>query len=128
MITTSSEGSPTAVVSAAIEKVPVSTDSKGRVRASKEQRRMILEEFERSGVCVAEFARRTGLNYSTLAGWVQRYRQSRPRKRAQAMRLLEAVVKDSCPGTFPLSVHLAGGVRLEIAQLEQVPLAAALLR
>ena len=88
---------------------------------------MILEEFERSGVCVAEFARRTGLNYSTLAGWVQRYRASRPRKRAQPMRLLEAVVKES-PGTFPLSVHLAGGVRLEIAQVEQVPLAAALLR
>jgi transposase-like protein len=46
---------------------------------------MILEEFERSGVCVAEFARRTGLNYSTLAGWVQRYRQTRLRIFTQAL-------------------------------------------
>jgi hypothetical protein len=89
---------------------------------------MILEEFERSGVSAAEFAKRTGLKYSTLAGWLQRYRKSKARKRAQPMRLLEAVVQDSRQGVCPLPVHLAGGARLEIAQVEQVPLAAALLR
>jgi hypothetical protein len=51
--------------------LPVAVDTKGRVRASKEQRRVILVEFERSGVSAAQFAKRTGLKYSTLAGWLK---------------------------------------------------------
>ena len=44
-------------------KLPVTLDTKGRVRTSKEQRRLILAEFERSGVSATQFARRTGLKY-----------------------------------------------------------------
>lgn len=54
-------------------KLPVTVDTKGRVRTSKEQRRLILDEFERSEVSAAKFARRSGLKYSTLAGWRQRW-------------------------------------------------------
>ena len=32
----------------------------------------ILAEFERSGMSAAQFARTTGLKYSTFAVWVQR--------------------------------------------------------
>jgi transposase len=76
-----------------MQSVPVTVDSRGRVRASKEQRRLILAEFERSGVSATRFAKRTGLKYSTLAGWLQRYRRTKPPGRAQPMRLLEAVVE-----------------------------------
>ena len=56
------------VAASMIGKVPVTLDTQGRVRMSKEQRRVILEEFERSGESAAGFAKRTGLKYSTLAG------------------------------------------------------------
>ena len=49
-------------------KLPVTVDTRGRVRTSREQRRLILAEFERSGVSAVEFSRRSGLKYSTLAG------------------------------------------------------------
>jgi transposase len=71
-------------------------DTKGRVRASKEQRRIILAEFERSGVSAAQFAKLTGLKYSTLAGWLQRYRRGKSKgQQPQPMRLLEANVWNS---------------------------------
>jgi len=108
----------------------VSLDSKGRVRASKEQRQVILAEYERSGLSAAEFARRTGLKYSTLAGWLQRYRRTRRGKRAGALRLLEAVVEGAAAGgpSSTLSLQLAGGARMEIGNAAQAALAAELLR
>ncbi len=54
---------------------------------SKEQRRVILEEFERSGESAAGYAKRTGLKYSTLAGWLVRYRRSTAKSRPQPARL-----------------------------------------
>ena len=108
-------------------KLPVTLDTKGRVRTSKEQRRLILAEFERSGVSATQFARRTGLKYSTLAGWVHRYRgRKRPGQRS-AVRLLEAVVA-TAPLMPALKLELPGGARLEIRETGQIPLAAALVR
>jgi transposase-like protein len=108
-------------------KLPVTLDTKGRVRTSKEQRRLILAEFERSGVSATQFARRTGLKYSTLAGWVHRYRgRKRPGQRS-AVRLLEAVVAPA-PLISALKLELPGGARLEIREAGQIPLAAALVR
>ena len=115
-----------------IQNVPVTVDSRGRVRASKEQRRLILAEFERSGVSGAQFAKRTGLKYSTLAGWLQRYRRSKPQGRAQPMRLLEAVVEQarSTAGKEQavLTLQLPGGVQVGLADVKQIPMAAALVR
>jgi len=108
-------------------KLPVTLDTKGRVRTSKEQRRLILAEFERSGVSATQFARRTGLKYSTLAGWVHRYRRPKRPGRRSPVRLLEAVVGPA-PLTSVLQVQLPGGARLEIREAGQVPLAAALVR
>jgi transposase-like protein len=59
--------------------MPVTMDGKGRVRTTREQRQLILAEFARSGVSGVQFAQRAGLKYSTLAGWLQRYRRSKPR-------------------------------------------------
>ena len=42
-------------------KLPVTMDTKGRMRTTKEQRRIVLAEFERSGVSAAQFAQRAGV-------------------------------------------------------------------
>jgi transposase-like protein len=111
----------------AMPKLPVTADTKGRLRASKEQRRVILAEFEQSGMSAAQFAKRTGLKYSTFAAWVQRYRRVKRPERKPALRLLEAVVAPTAPAAG-LLVHLPNGARLEINDASQIPLAAALVR
>jgi hypothetical protein len=112
--------------------VPVTMDTHGRVRTSKEQRRTLLAEFERSGLSAAGFAKRTGLKYSTLAGWLQRYRRTKPTGRAQPLHLLEAVVATG-PTTGDSSscvvrVSLSGGAWLEVADEKQAVLAAMVVR
>lgn len=111
-------------------KLPVTVDARGRVRTSREQRRLILDEFERSGVSAVEFARRSGLKYSTLAGWRHRHRRSHRPGRLRPVRLLEAVLPTAPASTVrpALPVLLPGGARLEIACAAQLPLAVALLR
>lgn len=120
------------VPTAPIQNVPVTVDSQGRVRVSKGQREIILREFERSGVSATQFAQRTGLKYSTLAGWLQRYRRTKTRQWARSVRLLEAVVEAAQPsgGKNPLALvlELPGGARVEIGGVKQAALAAELLR
>ena len=132
MTTMSGPDSPVAVPSAQMQSVPVTLDTQGRVRTSKEQRRAILAEFERSGLSAARFAQQTGLKYSTLAGWLQRYRRTKPQARARPVRLLEAVVEpaQNCEGKSGsgLVVEFAGGARMEIRNANQAALAADLLQ
>lgn len=83
MITPNGFDSVSTLASSSATKLPVTLDTQGRVRTSREQRRVILAEFERGGLSAAEFARRTGLKYSTFALWVQRYRRTkRPARKA----------------------------------------------
>jgi transposase-like protein len=115
-------------------------DTRGRVRTSRERRRAILAEFDQSGVSAAQFAKLTGLRYSTFAAWVQRRRKPKPGKskavtpaaaaRRPALRLVEAVVDPAAERTSgqALVLHLPGQVRLEITSPTQVPLVAALLQ
>src|SRR5262245_40505350 len=127
MITTSGSDCSTVAPGAPAAKLPVTMDTQGRLRTSKEQRRLILSEFERSGASAAQFARRTGLKYSTFAAWVQRHRRRKRPGSKSPVRLLEAVVS-STPSLSTLEVQLPGGVRLEIRDASQVPLVAALVR
>ena len=126
---TSTSGSDPASITAAavLPKLPVTMDTKGRVRTSKAQRRVILAQFENSGMSAAQFARQTGLKYSTFALWVQRYRRTKRPDRKSPVRLLEAVVA-SAPLSPGLLVQLPSGARLEIREAAQVPLVVALLR
>ena len=128
MITTSGSDGVSVTTGAALPKLPVTADTKGRLRASKEQRRVILAKFEQSGMSAAQFAQRTGLKYSTFAAWVQRYRRTKRPERKPALRLLEAVVTPAAPAAELLVVHLSGGARLEISEASQIPLAAAFVR
>ena len=63
MISTSGSDCSTVAPTAVAPKLPVTLDTKGRVRTSKEQRRVILAEFERSLI-----RERTGGRQSGAAG------------------------------------------------------------
>ena len=126
MITTSGSDSSCAGSLARAGKLSVTLDTKGRVRTSKEQRGVILAEFERSGLSAVQFARRTGLKYSTFALWVQRHRRSPQGSAVPSVQLLEAVVAP--PASTALPVQLPGGARLEIREASQIPLAVALVQ
>ncbi len=106
---------------------------KGGLRVSKAQRRDILTtsigpQRRRTSW---QFARRTGLKYSTLANWVrtQSWRQT-VGAAAPRLRLLEAVVESppaAASGTL-LVLQLPGGVRVEVADEKQAALAAMVVR
>src|SRR5271154_5922365 len=95
MITTSGSDNSTVASGAVLPKLPVLADTKGRLRISKAQRRDILTALIRSGEGLPQFARRTGLKYSTLANWVKHSRGGKRSGRQPRLRLLEAVVDPS---------------------------------
>jgi len=115
------------------------TDSLARVRTPPERKRELLEEFERSGLSGWKFASLVGIKYQTFAAWVaKRKREGQVATPAQAeavgskVRWLEAVIDQAraADGKSPaaLTLQFAGGARVEVADLKQIPLAAALLR
>ncbi len=108
------------------------TDAKGRVRTSAKRRESLLEEFDRSGLSGAKFAGLAGIKYQTFATWLQKRRDQgqSPAKAADSVRWLEAVVEKAQAAVGPnavLVLTLPGGTRLEVSDLKQVSLAAALL-
>ena len=97
----------TSLTSSPAEGVLVQTDSKGRLRVSKEQRKAVLAKFEQSGMSAAKFAAVAGMKYSTFAGWVQRYRRAKPTAALRRLRLLEAVVDPAILRRGPPSMSSA---------------------
>jgi hypothetical protein len=51
-------------------------DERGHVRVSRERREALLEEFERSGMSGAKFARLAGIKYPTFMYWSKQRRES----------------------------------------------------
>jgi transposase-like protein len=113
-----------------LPKLPVIADTQGRLRVSKAQRRDILTALARSGEGLPQFARRTGLKYSTLANWVKHSRGGKRLGRPPRLPLLEAVVESpQAAASGPLLVlQLPGGVRVGVADERQVALAVVLVR
>ena len=128
----------------------VKQDSRGRVRYGRERREELLEEFERSGMSAAGFARLSGVHYTTFAGWVHRRKQEAKRdgmaagveERRGPIRLLEAMVDagehhglsgggaDRGPkarGSVGLRIELPGGSGLVIESPVQMQMAAELV-
>ena len=122
-------------------------DALGRVWTTAERREWLLDEFERSGVAGAEFARIAGIKYSTFATWVQKRRRAtgvhpapgkagilagtRRRAALPGPCFVEARIERSSAGpgsVATLRVELPCGARMEIADGSQASLAAALLR
>jgi hypothetical protein len=117
-------------------------DAVGRVRVPAARREALLDEFERSSLSGAQFARAAGIHYQTFACWVQRRRhdrgdyERRPKVRSAALRLVEAVVaapqasaaQAPCLEHAVLEVLLPGGGKVLISHASQVPLVSQLLR
>jgi len=117
-------------------------DALGRVATSREQREALLDEFERSGLKGAQFARTAGICYPTFAAWVQRRRHQRGgydgRLTAKAkqvppsLRLIEALAggadRHQTVYEVGLEIELPGGARLVLRNAQQAPLVAQLLK
>jgi transposase-like protein len=113
------------------------TDSKGRVRVSLQRREELLDQFERSGMTGAQFARTIGLKYQTFAFWRQQRRKPKPlaavpAQKTATMEWLETVidkaqVSPTVSGSA-LVVRLPSGAAIELANTSQAGIAAALLR
>jgi transposase-like protein len=112
-------------------------DRRGRVRVPKERREALLEEFARSGLSAAVFARMAGIKYPTFANWRQQ-RQRRVRGTMRAglagggtVQLLEAVVEEPVTrakgNSVGLLIELPGGSRLTVDSPGQLALAAELV-
>lgn len=118
-------------------------DVVGRVVTPLAKREELLDEFGRSALSGAEFARLAGVKYPTFAGWVQRRRHARgtygvrrpmtsPQEAAAGLRLVEAVVATplmSTPATGTgLKIDLPGGASVTVGDSMQAALAAHLLK
>ena len=116
------------------------TDALARIRTPPARKQELLEEFDRSGLSGAKFAALAGIKYSTFATWAAKRKRAHPldpssparRDGAAQVRWLEAVLDQAqgqpdrnSPG---LVVRLGGGAHMEISGLNQIGLAAALLR
>jgi hypothetical protein len=117
-------------------------DARGRVRVGVERREALLDEFERSALSGAKFARLAGIKYATFANWVARRRKKRAEdgevtkaEEARAngpIRLFEAV-REGGVGGGPLAaanglcVELPGGSRVLIGSPVQLQMAAELV-
>ena len=116
------------------------SDARGRVLTPANRREALLEEFERSGLSGIKFAALSGLKYSTFANWVQARKRQRGLAQPQPksppkgtpVAWLEAVVHPlpsaGAGRAGSLVLHLPGGARVEIAAVDHIPLAAALVR
>lgn len=128
--------SPTSIASTSLtcsptESVLVPSDSKGRLRISKEQRKAVLAKFEQSGMSAPKFAALAGIKYSTLAGWLQRRRRGKARIPSKGVRFVEALIGPTAcreiASKSGVMVHLPGALRVELFTLADVPVAAALI-
>jgi DNA-binding transcriptional regulator YiaG len=112
----------------------IKTDSLGRLRVTAQRREDLLDEFERSGLSGQKFAEVLGLKYQTFATWVQKRRRQRgaatadSEKASDSTRWLEAMVEQAHGSASVVLLHLPGGVRLEMGDVKQAEVVAALLR
>ncbi len=108
------------------------TDKLGRMQTPAARREQILDEFERSGLSGKKFAAVVGVKYPTLATWASKRRRERGMppvvKRSKSVRWLEAVVEPNSGDQLPLVLDLPGGAKIEIKDVRQATLVAALLR
>jgi hypothetical protein len=108
------------------------TDVLGRIKTPQERREQLLDEFEKSGLTGQKFAALVGVKYQTFATWAQKRRRVRNAypavKRPKQLRWLEAVVEPGSGNQSPLVLELPGGAKVQINNVKEAVLAAALLR
>lgn len=109
-------------------------DAKGRVHTPPEQRNLILEEFDRSGLSAPKFAKLHGINYQTFAGWRKRRKGTLNKKSTQTSQKsaeftfleLESVNPISS-GSSALTIELKGGHKVIVSDDTQIGQVATLI-
>ena len=96
-------------------------DARGRRVATPERRAQLVRAFASSGVTMAAFARREGINYATFAGWVlkaQKTAAKSPLKFAEVRLPLPPAVHDVA--SAQLEVRLPDGTVLRGGRVADV--------
>ena len=97
-----------------------------------EQKAALVEAYQSSGLSGPRFAALHGVNYQTLAGWLQKHKQPsspiRSKPPQPAMLLLVEAEIQGMPTAGAIDLVLPGGAILSITLPGQIPLAAALIR
>ena len=114
--------------------IVLKSDGLGRIRTPRDVREAMLDEFERSGMSGAAFARTHGVKYSTFAYWISRRRKQR--ETAASVEMAEVVIVPEGPdsGEVPqadgsgLVIEWPGGSRTVVRTAVEVELAAGVLR
>ena len=83
-------------------------DRKGRRIMPFERIKALVREYHGSGLTMAAFARRAGINYATFAGWV--YGQGGSAQRQGAVRFAQLQLPATPAAPVELSVTLPDGV------------------
>jgi len=118
-------------------------DTRRRVRVPAERRERLVDEFEKSGLSAARFARLAGVKYPTFANWTARRRRERQevkmgeedgvKGRSGPIRLVEAVIGGGREGMMNdavgdgLSIELPGGSRVVVGSPVQLQMAVELI-
>ncbi|HEV2327272.1 MAG TPA: helix-turn-helix domain-containing protein, partial [Verrucomicrobiae bacterium] len=80
-----------------------------RRQAQAARREQLLDEFERSGLSAAEFARQHGLTYTTFCGWRKRW------ERGKALPSFVQVEVAPCAEAEGLVIEAGAQVRMTVA-------------
>ena len=88
-------------------------DSRGRIQISAERREALLEEFDRSGISGARFAKHYGIKYTTFAHWI---------------RARKEVMSEPAPKAQGVLIHLPNGASLTVIDTAQAELVGAVIR
>ena len=101
-------------------------DSRGRVQISPERRMALLEEFERSGMTGAGFARHYGIKYTTFANWIRMRKKERiVGSTPEKFLLVTAETSGKAEGVL---IQLPNGASLSVTNTAQAELAGAVIR
>jgi transposase-like protein len=101
-------------------------DSRGRIRISPERRAALLEEFDRSGMSGARFAKHYGIKYTTFAYWIRMRKKDRRVGAKRSPFLL--VTSEPAAKTKGVVIHLPNGASVNVADTAQAELAGAIIR
>lgn len=101
--------------------------TKGRVQIPPERRKNLLEEFDRSGMTGAAFAKHYGIKYTTFAYWIQARRRKQERPVSSGENHFLLVTAEGAKRSGGVTVELPRGVKLTITTREEAHLAAALI-
>ena len=100
--------------------------SRGRIQISPERRAALLEEFDRSGMTGAGFARHYGIKYTTFAHWIRQRKIERLAKTNPERFLL--VTSEPNANTEGVRINLPNGASMSVASTSQAELAGVVIR